>query len=388
MKKLTPVLLVVLFAACSKKADLPATNSIQQQLAKAPEACSFGITVFNKARRPEIQEVFVETKRRGRREDTETQGTPAATILLDFDGQQVSNTLWNNGSLTCEGANLTNAEIEKILVRVSEDFAPFNVVVTTDEMRYNLTNPAKRMRVVVTESWEWYGAVGGIAYYDSFTWGNNTPCFVFSTLLNYNEKFIAEAISHEVGHTLGLRHQASFSASCSFLSEYNEGQGNGELGWAPIMGIGYYRNVTTWHKGALANGCGNVQDDVAILDHILGRKPDANKSIEKAENLAQYAEGMINDETDTDYYFVDLKQNAVVDVKPFCLGDGIGANLDVRMNIYNKKGEFVRSVTLNNTLSVSTPLERGKYYIGVESTTNTYASSRHGMLGRYAISVN
>ncbi len=51
---------------------------------------------------------------------------------------------------------------------------------------------------------------------------------------NGNEKYTAEAISHEVGHTLGLSHDGRITPS----EGYYAGHGSGDTGWAPIMGVG------------------------------------------------------------------------------------------------------------------------------------------------------
>jgi serralysin len=48
------------------------------------------------------------------------------------------------------------------------------------------------------------------------------------------EKYTAEAISHEVGHTLGLSHDGRITPS----EGYYAGHGSGDTGWAPIMGVG------------------------------------------------------------------------------------------------------------------------------------------------------
>jgi hypothetical protein len=104
-----------------------------------------------------------------------------------------------------------------------------------------------------------------VAFTNSFTWGDNTPCFVFTALHNYNLKNISEAASHEIGHTLGLSHQSAYDAVCNKTAEYNAGNGTGEIGWAPIMGVAYYRNVTLWHHGSSPWGCTYLQDDLGII---------------------------------------------------------------------------------------------------------------------------
>lgn len=81
----------------------------------------------------------------------------------------------------------------------------------------------------------------------SFNWNSDTPTFVFDEQLgNGNEKYTAEAISHKVGHTLGLSHDGRITPS----EEYYGGHGSGDTGWASIMGVGYYQNLPS---GAKAN---------------------------------------------------------------------------------------------------------------------------------------
>src|SRR5665213_3050292 len=55
-----------------------------------------------------------------------------ATIFLDFDGQYVQSSLWNGGNpLNCAPSGLTDAQIVEIFNRVSEDYRPFNINITT-----------------------------------------------------------------------------------------------------------------------------------------------------------------------------------------------------------------------------------------------------------------
>ena len=122
--------------------------------------------------------------------------TPAtAVIYLDFDGHTVAGTMWNtNGTFTCNASGLDDAGITEVFNRVAEDFRPFNINITTSEAKYNAAPYNRRIRVVITTSHEWYGTgSGGVAYINSFTWGDNSPCFVFSALHGFSIKKIAEA---------------------------------------------------------------------------------------------------------------------------------------------------------------------------------------------------
>jgi hypothetical protein len=387
--KYAPLLLFVVLLACNKKIDVVAPASPLQQLPaiaqkttrQKPEVCSFGLKVVNKTRRTTVNNNAAKTK--------PGNGVPAtadATIFLDLDGQLVSNSLWNTaGDIKCAPANLMESEVERILTRVSEDFSPFDVNVTTDEAVYNATSPHKRIRVILTESWEWFGVVGGTAFINSFG-SENTPAFIFTTLLQYNEKYIAEAISHEVGHTLNLQHQALFDAGGSLISEYNDGTGSGVRGWAPIMGTGYYKNVTTWHKGPSALGYNNIQDDVKMISSKLPLKVDTNDDINKKQDLSTSTAGIINNRKDADFYFIDVKRTSTVMASPQCVENEEGANLCLKMNLYDKKGVFIRTVKDPLQLSASTTLTKGKYYIGIESVASEN-QSRYGMLGRYRVTV-
>src|SRR5690606_5898140 len=61
----------------------------------------------------------------------------AATIYLDFDGEVVEGHAWEGGArIVAPAYNLPAGEIIDMWRRVAEDFAPFEVNVTTDLQAY------------------------------------------------------------------------------------------------------------------------------------------------------------------------------------------------------------------------------------------------------------
>jgi hypothetical protein len=300
----------------------------------------------------------------------------------------VSGTSWNtNGDIVCAPANLTAAEITEVVNRVTEDYRPFNVTITTNDSAYAAADPLKRMRVIITESWQWYGQqVGGVSFINSFTWGDNTPCFVFSLLLGYNIKKIAESASHEAGHTLGLRHQSVYDASCNKTNEYNYGQGEGETGWAPIMGCSYAENLSTWHNGPNSIGCSVLQDDINIIAGVVGFKTDDySNTISGAAPFSQAIDGVVS-KNDIDFFATSLSAASTLTVNPYSIGNNQGADLDILLKVYNQSGNLVATVNDPAGLSASVSLNAGQYFISVEPTGNIYANI-YGIMGKYSLSV-
>ena len=393
MKNLLLIAVIaIVLASCSKSFDKPASSAAIETSAHGEQKCDFGLTKFNLSKRAPIDNGIALRKptRPTTGGGTTTTNPPTGgVILLDFDGTIVKNTSWNyNGDINCAPANLSAAQIDEILMRVSNDYSPFNILVTTDEAIYNAANIYKRMRVVFTESWEWYGQAGGVSMTGSFSTGSGSPCFVFSSLLNYNTKNISEAGSHEAGHTLGLRHQASYDANGVLTSSYNYGQGTGETGWAPIMGVGYNRNLTIWHNGPTAAGPTSSQDDVAIITNVVGAKnDDFADNYSNATAIQGSIDGMINNNNDVDFFTIDIADLKNISLVPSNVGSpNSGADVDLLLKIYNSQGQLINTFDDVNTLNISTTLNSGKYYLAVTSTPNQYAT-KYGMLGKYTVTI-
>ncbi|MEY4179385.1 MAG: hypothetical protein RLY70_2959 [Planctomycetota bacterium] len=313
------------------------------------------------------------------------------TIYLDFNGHTTTGTSWNSSygvttinspaySTDTDTANFSASElatIERVFKRVAEDFAPFNVNVTTvepviDDLRKTSSTDTRwGVRSVVTKDVAFNCGCGGIAYIDSFNWSSDTPVFVFNT----GEVGVAEAASHEVGHAMGLSHDGTSTAG------YYQGHGTGATSWAPIMGVGYYVNVSQWDRGEYTgsnNGgssanYGKGPDDLAIITGYNGfgyRADTAGNTQAAASPLtvsgtSVSGSGIIETRTDADFYSFLTGAGAVsLNINPA----GLGANLDIRADLYDAAGNLVatsdNTAALNATLNVT--LAEGTYYLKVD----------------------
>ena len=321
-----------------------------------------------------------------------------AVLFLDFDGHTVQNTSWNtNGPIYCAATTLNNEQITTVFNRVAEDYRPFNINVSTDSAKFLAAPLDKRMRVILTVTSSWYGSAGGVAFLGSFTWGDDTPCFVFTALLNNNVKNIAEATSHEAGHTLGLYHQATYDANCVKISDYNYGQGTGEIGWAPIMGVGYYQNFTLWNNGPNSFGCNSIQSDLDVLTTTNGfsYRTDDHSSAFNQSTSAPFVSnqfnvnGVIEKNIDQDMFKVTIPAPGrfVLNAVPYNVGTGnSGSDLDMQVSLYNSSQALINVYNPGTLLSsvIDSSFSAGTYYLKIEGKGNLYAPN-YASLGSYSL---
>lgn len=322
--------------------------------------------------------------------------TATATIFLDFDGHVVSTPLWNGGTtINCAAAGMNSTQITEVYNRVAEDYRPFAVNITTDPDRFAAAPLNQRMRIIITPTSSWYQGVGGVAYIGSFTWGDDTPGFVFSDRLGPNSpKMVAECVSHEAGHTVGLAHQARYDENCNLTAVYHDGFGVGETGWAPIMGNSYYRNMSGWNHGPTPYGCANVQDNLSTITTQNGFGfrtddfgEDLNGSVTNFTPNPVGIDGVISTPTDKDAFRFSLTQstNFRLEVRPFSVQlNSEGANLDVKVMLYNQSRQLIRTYDPLNTMAVviDTILTSGNYFVMVAGAGNSNTDN-YGSLGSY-----
>ena len=316
-------------------------------------------------------------------------------IYLDFTGHTTTGTAWNNsyGSTIVSGplnydsnATTFNAAertvIAKVWAGVAEDYAPFNVDVTTQEPNVEMLKKSSStdvnygIRVVITPNA--FVSAGGVAYLGSFSWSSDTPTFAFAA--NYAPDDIVEVISHEVGHTFGLRHDGTTAGV-----EYFSGQGD----WAPIMGVGYYKSVTQWSKGEYTNA-NNKEDDTAVIAGIAplvtDDYADSQSSALMMTDLSM--RGLISTPADKDWFSFSFGGGSLrVKATPAFYG-----NLDSAIEVYRGTTLVSRidpaGLSIDSTL---TALPAGSYQLMLEGTGAGSATatgySDYGSLGEYLLTL-
>lgn len=337
-------------------------------------------------------------------------------FYLDFNGQVVTGTDWNetdnNGRdihavpYDLDGDLETFSEeevaaITEIWQRVSEDFLPFDINITTVEPPADaFVGGRGAIRVIISTNVddaaaggtgdEWFKNAGGVAYIGSWLTPGDMPVWVFYNQLPDQVKSVAEAASHEFGHALGLSHDGGAG------SAYYNGHGDGEAGWAPIMGAGYRKNVTQWSRGDYP-GATNNEKDLNIITNVLNRidyrtddhgnwEPDATPLSRVGDQVL--AAGVIEENVDLDFFSFEHPGGPLrLEVRPA----DIGPNLDVIAGLYDDERNELIVVEPDGALDaeIQIELDAGTYYLFVEGGGEVpdvgSGYDDYGSLGSYSI---
>lgn len=349
----------------------------------------------------------------------------ASNILyLDFDGHLIpASTAWTNIDLNAKPYDLdgnpstfTDAElanIAEIWRRIAEDFASFEVDITTQEPA---TFGPTVGRILITADTDVNGyampaqGAGGVAYVG--VWGSSSYSSKYSPALVYfnnlgggRADYVSEAATHEAGHNLSLSHDATSSSS------YYGGHGSGYVSWGPLMGTGYNRHVSQWSKGEYTDAS-QPQDDVSIIaDKLVYRGDDhgdlfsnATRIISDAagnvsvttpqddpHNLESANKGVIETAIDMDVFYFDTTGGSVsLAVTPAWQERYTrGGNLDIHAALYDINSTLLlEDDPQTDTDSILiTSLPAGRYYLAIHGTgSSTSPYTDYGSLGQYFIS--
>ena len=352
-------------------------------------------------------------------------------VYLDMDGHVVSGTIWNSTAdplymrpydSNGDESTFTQTELSEIAEtwkRVAEDFAPYDIDVTTEEPPAFGPNVG---HILVTRKADennrniiYNCSCGGVAYVGVWGRSNYTyyqPALVFLDGVGGPHN-ISEAASHELGHNLNLSHDGTSTVG------YYSGHGSGNTDWGPIMGVGYYAQISQWSKGEYADA-NNTQDDLQIIANYLSYRADDHEDVNFVNasplvinggtvvsstnpvsdpaNTNPSNKGIIEDRNDVDLFFMDVGDGTIdLDITPAWVANYAsqsrrGMNLDVRAVLYDEFGfEVAQSDVAGDTYAtINTSVTAGRYILSVEGVgagdplTNGYTD--YGSLGQYFIS--
>ena len=337
------------------------------------------------------------------------------TIYLDFNGATLTGTAWNTAQqptifaepFDIDGVpgTFSTAELERIQYiwqRVAEDYAPFDVDVTTEAppadrlTRSSTSDEIYGTTVLITRRTFYNCSCGGVAYVGIFDHVGDTykPALVFFDMLGSgNEKYVAEAISHEAGHNMGLNHDGAAGTG------YYQGHGSGVTGWAPIMGVGYYQPLVQWSKGEYS-GANQKEDDYTVMQSngLPLRTDDHGNSSGAATGLAGTtaggvtsfkASGVVERPTDADFFsFVAGAGTISFAVAPASRSP----NLDAVLELRNSAGTLLASSNPADGLNGSVTYNAtsgGTFYVSVKGTGKgdplATGYTDYGSLGEYRL---
>lgn len=199
------------------------------------------------------------------------------TIFLDFDGATFENQGWNEvqaeSPLTFASSSYSSAAAD-VWAAVVEDYAPFNVNVTTTDpgadalYKTSADDNEYGVHVVITDSYDDVlseaAGTSGLAFIGGTGSSYLSGALVFTEgmgLDGASAEVIADSIaftsSHEAGHNFGLDHDGHADDDSGY---YYPSEGL----WGPIMGAPYGVPVSQWSNGDYA-GATTTEDDLSII---------------------------------------------------------------------------------------------------------------------------
>lgn len=297
-------------------------------------------------------------------------------IYVNFEGGALTDPVWNYGrQIVFAPAALSASGIMEVIERVAEDYAPFDVAISTIWEDYLAAPVGRRTRIMVTPTTTALPGSGGVAMINAWsaagqTMSSTVPAWVFTS----TPKQVAEGVSHEAGHTLGLSHDGTETPDGRTLSAYYKGHGgdlSNPLSWAPIMGEGYTRSQTHWSRGEYV-AANNQEDDIALIKRktnglgYIDESRVGTRPLEMAggsfgvDGVVYSAEGAIV------YTFATSGGTLVASARPKSEKYG---NTDLKIEVSDGQGRVwaVSDVTAMTSAQVSVALPEGTYSIAVSA---------------------
>ncbi|MEO0631831.1 MAG: hypothetical protein AAFY46_14070, partial [Planctomycetota bacterium] len=323
-------------------------------------------------------------------------------VYLDIDGHFSTGNSWGHSINfppynTAEGTAVFTPQEKSDIIEhwkeVAEDFAPFNVNVTTKDpgvaalVRSNGSDTRFGIRVVMTQPTSGFGnGIGGVAFLNSFNDGIDNPCFAFNKGLGAGPM----TVTHEAGHTFGLRHDGLNS------SEYHPGSTGTGPRWGPIMGAPFGDELVQWSNGDYPGATSGQNDYLVItsssndIDLLPDDHSDSVFSGTQA-TVGEPIEGVINNQSDADSFEITIPSDGDYLIR---VRNAVrGPNLDAMFTLYRQDPFALVGITdqdLTADAEEIYPLTAGDYLIIVDGTFETKTNgpvSDYGSVGGFELFV-
>ncbi|MEX2140310.1 MAG: Calx-beta domain-containing protein [Pirellulales bacterium] len=331
-----------------------------------------------------------------------------AALYLDFDGhfepiwgtyRNVDTPVYDSDGNPATYSPTELTFIENVWKVVAEDFAPFNIDVTTEEppvlaagVPINQANGMALRVAIGGSSEDWYrNPAGGVGHIDAFTDGRANVAYAFTV---YTWGVVRDplanggTVSHEAGHSFGLSHQSQYDANGNMINEYLPAIGN----WSAIMGFtSPSLDHETWHNGQSENGAQAYQDDIDMIGRATNRfgfRPDdhfdtfAGATLLNATGFDWTSAGLIGATSDIDVFSfttaVPRELRIIVD------GHTPGQNLDAVLELYDAQGALLAWSNPGDSLDafLQRKFVAGTYFVAVRS------NGQFGRIGQYSLTVS
>ena len=325
-------------------------------------------------------------------------------IYLDFTGHHSVNNDWGHNIMfppfNTEGSSstFTENELQSIIAHwlyMAEDYAPFDVDVTTEEppvdwlIKSGGGDTKWGVRDVHTQATGGFGnGIGGVAFLNSFNDSKDNPVFSF----NKGDNNGSMTGSHEVGHAFGLGHDGLNG------STYHPGTGSGETGWGPIMGAPFGKNLVQFSNGDYS-GSTNTQNDYSVItkptNGVTFEPDDFGDTLGTASPVSADCpdpssvtwSGVIETRTDKDTFRFESVGGAYT-IEATAADPG--GNLDILLELYAPNGALIASGNPTNGVdaTILASLGSGSHTILIDGTGKSGVYSDYGSLGAYSITLN
>jgi len=318
---------------------------------------------------------------------------------------------WSADADRTQFSDSEQAYIIAVWARVAEDYAGFDVDVTTEFPGSWSRNVGHCLFTSTTDA---LGndlphlATGGRAYVNVFGWSSYSydfsgraysPAFVAaSDSMSY---YYAEAGSHELGHNMGLSHDGDSGAT--YYSGHAIANGDSHT-WNAIMGGGVTPDIGQWSQGEYYDA-NQSQDDLSIIEGKLGIRSDdhgdtsgtASALTVQPDLVTVSAAGVVETTDDPDVFSFSTDAGEIsfdADTYKRASSDW-GSSLDILLELRDGTGTLVatNNPATDVLASITATVTKGTYYLTVKPTgvsdpisNPPYGYTSYGSLGFYSIS--